>query len=259
MDLLGDTFEKIAMEKAGIIKKKIPVVISETQTETENVFIKKAEESDSTILFADKAYLCHLEENVSLNSERRYTITELSNNHKIKGVTMLGGDYQAKNLQAVFTAFGLLKGMFKVSEENISEGIRKVVLNTGLYGRFQLLSIAPLTICDTGHNKEGLEYVVGQIKRIPKAALHIILGFVNDKDLGLVLPLFPADAIYYFTKASVPRALNEIILKSEAAKYGLRGESYPDVATALECARNNAEQSDLIYIGGSTFVVAEII
>jgi dihydrofolate synthase / folylpolyglutamate synthase len=259
MDLLGDTLEKIAVEKAGIIKKKVPVVISETQQETETIFINKAKESDSQIFFAEKNYSCNLEKNDSLNSERCYMITELSTNHHFKGKSSLVGDYQSKNLQAVFTSFNVLKDVFKVSEENVIAGIRKVIINTGLYGRWQILSHAPLTICDTGHNKEGLEYVLEQIKSIPKSALHIILGFVADKDLGSVLPLFPTDAFYYFTKASVPRALDEENLKSEAAKYGLKGESFTNISTALDCARKNALESDLIFIGGSTFVVAEVI
>jgi dihydrofolate synthase/folylpolyglutamate synthase len=153
----------------------------------------------------------------------------------------------------------MLKNNFEVSEEHIKEGIRKVVINTGLQGRWQILSTSPLTICDTGHNKEGLEIVLNQIQKIPKSVLHIILGFVNDKDLGSVLPLFPSDAYYYFTKASVPRALNEVSLKSQAAKYGLDGQSFSDVGTALDCARKNAKQSDMIFIGGSTLIVAEVV
>jgi dihydrofolate synthase / folylpolyglutamate synthase len=259
MDLLGNTLEKIAVEKAGIIKRKIPVVISETQPETKNVFIKKSNESYAPILFADKTFLCEFDENVNLQGERRYVITQLSTNCRYEDITMLGGDYQSKNIQAVFTSFQFLKHIFKVSEKNILDGIRKVVTNTGLNGRWQILSTSPFTICDTGHNKEGLEYVLGQIKRIQKSALHIIVGFVNDKDLKLVLPLFPKDAIYYFTKASVPRALNEKVLESEAVKYGLTGKHYSDVATALKCAKNNAKDTDIIYIGGSTFIVAEIV
>jgi dihydrofolate synthase/folylpolyglutamate synthase len=186
-------------------------------------------------------------------------ITELSTNKQFHGISSLGGDYQSKNLQAVFAAVIMLKDVFKLSQENIIGGIRKVIKNTGLNGRWQILSFAPLTICDTGHNQEGLEYVIDQVKRVPKSALHIILGFVNDKDLGSVLPLFPTDAFYYFTKASVPRALNEVKLKSEAAKFGLNGQSFTDVHSALDSARKNARQSDLIFIGGSTFIVAEVI
>jgi len=259
LDLLGDTLEKIAVEKAGIIKRNIPVIISETQTETKNVFINKAEENDTSIMFADEVFSCDLKQNKNLTSGREYLMTELSTNNKLKGKTFLGGDYQSKNLQAVFAAFKLLENIFTVSEENVSEGIRNVIINTGIQGRWQILSSSPLTICDTGHNKEGLEYVMNQIKRVPRSALHIVIGFVNDKDLGSVLPLFPTDAIYYFTKASVPRALNELKLKMEAEKYGLAGQSYPDVRTALYSARKQANESDVIFIGGSTFVVAEIV
>jgi dihydrofolate synthase/folylpolyglutamate synthase len=152
-----------------------------------------------------------------------------------------------------------LNKVFNISKVNISDGIRNVLINTGLSGRWQILSKSPLTICDTGHNKEGLEYVIGQLESIPKSALHMVIGFVNDKDLTSVLPLFPKDAIYYFTKASIPRALNESILKSEATKYRLTGESFPDVRSALNSARDNAKPSDLIFVGGSTFVVAEVI
>jgi dihydrofolate synthase / folylpolyglutamate synthase len=259
MELLGDTLEKIALEKAGIIKRQTPVLISETQKETENVFIDRARECDSPILFADKTFSCILGDTDSIGYKRHYSMTELLTNHQSEGSLFLGGDYQSKNLQAVFTAFKILKDVFNVSAENISSGISKVILNTGLFGRWQILSKEPLTICDTGHNREGLEYVLEQIKRLPKSALHIILGFVNDKDLASVLPLFPKDAVYYFTKASVPRALNEMILKADAEKYGLSGQSFSDVLSALDCARNNAGQSDVIFIGGSTFVVAEVL
>jgi dihydrofolate synthase / folylpolyglutamate synthase len=259
MDLLGNTLEKIAVEKAGIIKEKIPVIISETQAETKPVFTEKAERTSSPILFADKCYSCGLDINPGINGERCFVINELSSKKQIKGISSLGGDYQSKNIQAIFTAFSILKRVFTVSDENIVDGIRNVVQNTGLQGRWQILGTSPLTICDTGHNREGLGYVMDQIKRIPKSALHIVVGFVNDKDLGSVLPLFPKDAIYYFTKASVPRALNELVLKSQAAEFGLKGQSFPEVASALECARTMAKASDLIFIGGSTFVVAEVI
>jgi dihydrofolate synthase / folylpolyglutamate synthase len=259
MDLLGNTFEEIAGEKAGIIKRNIPVVISETQPDTQNVFIRKARESDSPIFFADRNFSCILEKYVKQNAGRRYLMTDLSTDCKIEGEVFLGGDYQSKNLQAVFSVFEVLKNRFEVSDKNLTEGIRKTILNTGLYGRWQILSTSPLTICDTGHNKEGLEYVLDQLKGIPKSELHIVLGFVNDKDLKSVLPLFPTEAQYYFTKASVPRALSEISLKNEAEKYGLKGDSFSDVASALNSARKMANQSDLIFIGGSTFIVAEVI
>jgi dihydrofolate synthase/folylpolyglutamate synthase len=259
MDLLGDTIEKIASEKAGIIKKKIPVLISETQQNTKDTFIRKALENDSSITFADILFSCQLSENDSLTGRREYWMTSIPENKRQCGETGLGGDYQSKNLQAVFAVFHILKNIVEVSEMNIINGIRNVVLNTGLNGRWQQLGVSPLVICDTGHNKEGLEYVLDQIGRIRKSELHIVLGFVNDKDLGSVLPLFPAKARYYFTKAAVPRAMDEGKLKSEAAKYGLCGESYPNVKDAFDCAKARAGESDLIFIGGSTFIVAEVV
>jgi dihydrofolate synthase/folylpolyglutamate synthase len=259
LDLLGDTFGKIAAEKAGIMKENVPVVISETNEETKEIFISCAAGKGSSILFADKRFSCIFDEYDYLKSERGFTITDLSTNHKLRGNSTLAGDYQSWNIQVVFSVFDTLKGSFSFSEKNILDGIRNVVKNTSLKGRWQTLSHEPLTICDTGHNKEGLEIVMEQLRRIPKSGLHMIIGFVNDKDLSSVLPLFPAAAIYYFTKASIPRALNEEDLKSEAAKYGLPGDSYPDVKSALEVARKNATKSDVIFIGGSTFIVAEVI
>jgi dihydrofolate synthase/folylpolyglutamate synthase len=259
MDLLGDTLEKIAIEKAGIIKKKIPVVISETQPETENVFIKKAGENDSPVTFADKTFSCDLKNNERPGGSRKFIMTDLSANRLINGEIALGGDYQAKNLQSVFAASEILKGHFKITEEILIRGIKNVIINTGLQGRWQILNTNPLTICDTGHNKEGLEYVLTQVQQILKTGLHIVIGFVNDKDLDSVLPLFPTDAVYYFTKASVPRALDEKELRLKAGKYGLKGDSFSDVKAAVDSAMINASPSDLIFIGGSTFVVAEVV
>lgn len=259
MDILGNTLEKVAAEKAGIIKKKVPVIISETQKETEEIFREKARSSESDILFGDKTFLCELGASGDDIGERNYLITNKITGKIIEGKTRLSGDYQEKNIQAVFTALLSLKNIFTFSDLNATRGIRNVKENTGLSGRWQILSKAPLTICDTGHNKEGLEYVVRQLKNISKSDLHMIIGFVNDKDLDSILPLFPQEAIYYFTKASIPRALDEKILKNAAEKYDLHGDSYPDVKTALDEARKKVSHSDVIFIGGSTFVVAEVI
>jgi dihydrofolate synthase / folylpolyglutamate synthase len=259
MDLLGNTFGKIAQEKAGIIKIKTPVIIGETHSATEIVFVSKAADSVSEITFADKRFSCFLDESDHPEGKRRYCVTDMATNHKFEGETVLGGDYQSKNIQTVFSIFDLLKSDFSLSSENLRKGILKVIENTGLKGRWQILSRSPLTICDTGHNKEGLEYVLRQLHRVPKTRLHMVIGFVNDKDLNSVLPLFPANAVYYFTKASIPRALNEDILLTEAVKFGLKGNSYTDIKTALLAARKNALSTDLIFIGGSTFVVAEVV
>jgi dihydrofolate synthase/folylpolyglutamate synthase len=257
MDLLGDTIEKIAGEKAGIIKDNIPVVISETQAEVRPVFLSRAKRSHSRIYFADQNYLCNLAEFDILKRNRNFIVKELSGDTFCEGSTPLGGDYQSANIQAVYQSFKVLAGTFGVNGKNILDGIRKVTSNTGLMGRWQILSRKPLIICDTGHNREGLEYVVRQLGKIPKTKLHIVLGFVSDKDLRSVLPLFPADAVYYFTRAAVPRALDEKLLKLEAGKFGLTGNSFPDVKTALRAARSNAADTDMIFIGGSTFIVAE--
>jgi len=259
MDLLGDSIVKVAGEKAGIIKSGVPVVISESNSETDGVFRNKALASGSEIVFADKNFKCLLEESSGITGARKYVVEVIGKDLRIQGESPLGGDYQSKNIQAVYQAFRKCCEGFKISDKDIKDGVRKVTINTGLSGRWHILSNNPLTICDTGHNREGLEYVFRQISRIKKQKLHMVVGFVNDKDLSSVLPLFPKDAIYYFTRASVPRALDQDILKQSAENYGLNGKSYPDVKSAVDAARANASVGDLIFIGGSTFVVADAI
>jgi dihydrofolate synthase/folylpolyglutamate synthase len=259
MDLLGKSLEKIAFEKAGIIKKSVPVVIGESQDETSGVFITQAAELKSEIIFADEHFSCFMEEYKNSIVEREYVITDNDNDISYKGLTVLAGDYQSKNLITVYQVFKSLKGILHFTDKNIKDGILKVISNTGLKGRWQVLSNNPLIVCDTGHNKEGLEYVLNQINRVPKSGLHMVIGFVNDKDLTSLLPLFPKDAHYYFTKASVPRALDENILMMQAAEYGLIGNSYQDVKTAMTAASETASGTDMIFIGGSTFIVADAL
>ncbi len=258
-DILGDTIEKIAFEKAGIIKKSVPVVISETRKETAGVFIKRASGLKSEVSFADQNFTCNLQPEVDLNGERGFVVTDLNTGARYEGISPLGGDYQSKNIQAVFQAFKILGSKLELRGKNLIDGIKKVVVNTGLSGRWQILKRNPYTVCDTGHNKEGLQYVIDQIMRVQKTGLHIIIGFVNDKDLHSVLPLLPKDAMYYFTKASVPRALDEKILKNEASVYDLKGDSYEDVETAIHAAAVAASPTDMIFIGGSTFVVGDAL
>jgi dihydrofolate synthase/folylpolyglutamate synthase len=186
-------------------------------------------------------------------------VYDLHNRTSIAGTVPLGGLAQQKNIQTVASAVEKLSGRFGLNDDHLLRGVAGVVSNTGLMGRWQILSRSPLTVCDTGHNREGLEYVIRQIQAVPKKNLHMIIGFVNDKDLSSVLPLFPAEAVYYFTKASVPRALDEKVLKSEAGKHGLAGESYQSVSEALAAARAAASGNDMIFIGGSTYVVAEVV
>jgi len=259
MDLLGDSLIKIAQEKAGIIKNGIPVVISETQAETKNVFLERAGETASEIYFADQNFACSLKDMHYQTGKRSFSVMDKLSNVFFRGDISIGGDYQAKNIQAVFQVFRTLEGLIEFSKEDIIKGISNVVTNTFFMGRWQIVGRKPLIICDTGHNKEGLEYVFNQLKRIHKIRLHIVFGFVSDKDLSSVLPLFPSSAAYYFTKASVPRALDEKILMAEAARFNLRGTSFPDVRSAVAAAKSDASENDLIFIGGSTFIVADAL
>jgi len=259
MDLLGNTLQKVATEKAGIIKAGVPVVVGETQPETEEIFLTKADETGSPVYFADANFFCTLSDQEFPAGMRKYTVNNLTDNSLYNGITPLGGDYQLRNLQTLFQACTLLQKEFRISEKNLKDGIRKVITNTGLKGRWQIIGRDPLTICDTGHNKEGLSYVLRQLRKVPSTGLHIVIGFVSDKDIGTILPMFPPNARYYFTRAKVQRAMDEKALKSAAGKFGLKGGSYDDVRKALKAARENASPSDLVFVGGSTFVVAEII
>ena len=229
---LGETLPEIAFEKAGIIKNKIPVVIGEEQKEVKNVFLAKAEAVKAPIYFA----------------------SEDVNNYK----TDLLGDYQKKNTKTAVVAIKKLKG-FQISEENIKNGLLNVVKNTNLKGRWQVLQENPKVICDTAHNKEGLAIVLNQLKKEQFKKLHFVLGVVSDKKLETVLPLFPKDAIYYFCRPNIPRGLSEGDLQEKAIEFDLIGERYSSVKKALQSALLNANQQDIIYVGGSTFVVAEII
>lgn len=259
MEFLGDTLEAVAAEKAGIIKEGVPVIIGETQPETKVVFRDKAEIMNAPLVFADKIFRCRLGAMLLNTAERSYSLTDLRDGISTSGTTPLGGLAQKKNIQTVAAAVDALSDSFGLQREHFLKGVACVVANTGLMGRWQVLSHAPLTICDTGHNLEGLQYVVRQIEATPKEKLHMVIGFVNDKDLTSVLPLFPKDAKYYFTRASVPRALDEKVLMAEAERFGLSGTSHASVAMALDSARAAAGPRDMIFIGGSTFVVADAL
>ena len=259
MEFLGDNLAAVAGEKAGIIKEGVPVVIGETQSETGDVFAATAGRKNAPLSYADREFLCTLGKMNTKNGIREYKLQDLMTLVTTTGTTPLGGLAQQKNIQTVAAAVNIMSVPFSLTRDHFVKGVANVISNTGLMGRWQILSDSPLTVCDTGHNREGLEYVVRQIGLTPYEKLHMIIGFVNDKDLSLVLPLLPRDAAYYFTRASVPRALDEKVLLSEAGKYGLYGASYETVAAALEAARVSAGDDDMIFIGGSTFVVAEVV
>lgn len=236
VQFLGNTMEKIAFEKAGIIKPKTPVVIGEYTSKTKPVFEKKASETQSEIFFASDII------------QETYP-------------SVLLGDYQKQNKKTVLQAIRVLQSQkqFQISEENIKNGFWNVVKNTGLQGRWQQLKQVPKVICDTAHNKHGLEIVMNQVNNQKFDKLHIVLGVVNDKDLDDVLPLFPKNATYYFCRPDIPRGLDASTLQQKATSFGLNGKVYNSVTEAYKNALENASESDFIYVGGSTFVVAEIL
>ena len=232
---LGDTLEAIAFEKGGIIKPNIPVVIGETHKETAPVFKSLAKSCDSEILFADQL------------------VSEVYTSDLI-------GSYQSKNIKTVVqTVKQLQEKGFKISNKNLKQGLLKVVKNTGLLGRWQVLNERPKVVCDTGHNREGLIYVMQQLSNETFESLHIVFGVVNDKDLSSIVDLLPKKATYYFCKPNIPRGLDAEELQQIFSSYKLKGKAYSSVNEAYNSALNNAKKDDFIYVGGSTFVVAEII
>jgi len=257
-DLLGETLPEIAGEKAGIIKPQIPVVIGETHNETEQVFIEKAKSLNAPIIFADQHFECRFTKRENTNQ-----FFDIFKNKELlyeNVITDLAGIYQKKNLATVFQTIEILKQKdFILADEHILNGIATASQTTGLMGRWQTIRQKPLTICDTGHNIDGIKQVLQQISLTPHKTLHFIFGMVNDKDTNGVLELLPTDAKYYFTKASIPRALDENLLAEKASKYNLFGHTFPDVKCAFEDATKNANDDDLIFIGGSTFVVADLL
>lgn len=259
--LLGNTIEKIALEKAGIIKKNIPVVIGESNFETKPVFIRKAEESDADIFFAEEEYeIRNIQQKYEKN--KNLTIDIYKGDISIYSKLQLGlsANYQLKNIKTVVKSIEILRTLnLKISDQSVYMGIENVISNTGLYGRWQVLSKEPLTICDTGHNEDGIAEVLKQIAITPHNALHFVIGMVNDKDINKILAMLPKHAHYYFCKANIPRGLDQRELADKAKKIGLLGNTYLSVKDAMVEAQSKALPGDLIFIGGSTFVVAEII
>lgn len=289
-NLLGDTLQKIAAEKAGIIKPGIPVVIGETQAGIKSIFTKKALDCNSRIFFADKFYKL---KNHKLESKKGklYLGADVYRRSKliISGLqSELPGLYQLKNITTVLMAIDILSrpsslarlpklfsigmvprlpakaiprrhGPVNISFGHIYKGIANVVSQTGLLGRWQVLNEKPLVVADTGHNEAGIKEVLKQIKATPHKKLHIVLGMVNDKDIKNILGLLPKGAAYYFCKPLIPRGLNEKELQQQAHQAGLKGSCYTSVKSAFKAARLAAANEDMVFVGGSTFVVAEVI
>lgn len=261
VSILGNTLAQIAAEKAGVIKPGAPVVIGDKHPETAEVFTRKAAETGSPVSFAsseweikraaqqpDNPELLRLEVKSTTGNDFTFTSVELD----------LTGTYQLRNLPAVLsTVIELRKKGYRISDEHIISALRQVKKLTGLMGRWQILKRRPLTICDTGHNEDGIREVLKNIALTPFEKLHIVIGMVRDKEISKILGLLPKDAAYYFCSPDLPRARPAEELRLEAKTFGLRGQSYQSVAEATKAAENQAGGDDLIFIGGSTFVVAE--
>lgn len=255
-DLLGDTLEKIAWEKAGIIKSGIPVVISERQPEVEHVFEEKAATSESLISFAADRF------KAKSHDEKGVVSFDILENgvSLFKNLSLsLQGSYQEKNLPGVLETVRTLNlEEWKINPESIRQGLEKVVISTGLKGRWQVLDRKPLVVCDTGHNLDGMKEVVRQIQRQDYRKLYFILGMVTGKDISSILSLLPKDAYYFFCRANIPRAVDAATLLEHAHANNLAGEIVTDVNDAIRAAKNVAAPEDMIFVGGSTYVVAEI-
>jgi len=258
MQFLGNTLEAIAAEKAGIIKNGTPVVIGETQPETKTVFEQIASQHQSEIIFADKQFDASL---LSKSDDDYQYFDVWKDSHLfIEELKLpLLGRYQSKNLITTVCALDYLSKEFSITNEDIREGLSNVIRLTGLRGRWQVLQPHPLCIADAGHNIDGIKQVVNQLRELRYDSLHFILGMVNDKSIDEMLQCLPRQAIYYFCKPEIPRGLDAQLLADKAFAMGLRGEVYPSVWNAYISAKNNAGFNDVVFVGGSTFVVAEVV
>ncbi|MFL0683032.1 MAG: bifunctional folylpolyglutamate synthase/dihydrofolate synthase [Algoriphagus aquaeductus] len=256
MQFLGDTLPLIAGEKAGIIKPNIPVVVSQTQEEPTSVFIQKAQENEAPIIFADQKF--RLEKVAATEPGlAKYTVSKDGETYSLDYGLM--GDYQIFNLPGILESVNQLRSKgWKISNEALEKGLKEVTQLTGLKGRWQILGEKPTVIADTGHNEPGIRAILSQLKSYSFDRLWMVLGMVQDKDISKILALLPKDARYVFCQADLPRAMPAELLAEKAAEYSLKGEVISEVNQALQFARKNAGPNDLIFVGGSTFVVAEI-
>jgi len=264
MNMLGDTLPLIAGEKAGVIKPGIPVIVGEYQSEVADVFINKAKAESAPISFASEEWFLNPEAGSRKSEVTDYLEFEISAHHSPLTTHHLRldlpGIYQLKNAKTVLSAVEELRRQgFTISDEQVKSALGSVKRLTGLHGRWETLSHHPLTICDTGHNPEGITEVLKNIESTPHENLHIVMGVVNDKDISKILAMLPKHATYYFCKPDIPRGLDAELLQQKAEAFGLHGEIYMSVKTALKAAQSQADKNDLVFVGGSTFVVAEIV
>ena len=254
-DILGTTLREIAGEKAGIIKTNTPIIIGEKQAGIAQIFEKKAKEANAKILFAPDCWTITTKETAQL-----LVINAQSSKQNLELALDLRGSYQVKNLAGVLTAVDELREQgFKISEEHLKTALKQVTSLTGLQGRWQTLQKTPLVICDTGHNEDGIKEVLKNIANTPHQNLHLVWGMVKDKDITKILALLPKEASYYFCQPNIPRGKPADEMAQEAHQYELIGQAYASVAKAYQQALNHAQPNDLVIVGGSTFVVAEVL
>lgn len=258
--ILGNTLKQIAAEKAGIIKNEIPVVIGEAYGEVRDIFVETAQGKNAPIVFAQEEWSID-EDSIIRDNLREIVARPVKNQQEKFGLALdLTGSYQLKNIKTVLSAVDQLKlGGFTISRDHIDSALRRVTRITGLMGRWQILDNNPLVICDTGHNEDGINEVLKNIASIPYENLHMVIGMVKDKDISKILSLLPKEAAYYFCHPSIERAKPSEELADEAKNYGLSGEYFSTVKDALAGARASSKPNDLVFVGGSTFVVAEIL
>lgn len=264
MNILGNSLQEIAAEKAGIIKQGIPVIISQRQPEIADIFIQKANAQQAKIEFASEEWV--ITKSTTQNNTEDLLELDIKENAKPPSFNFerleldLTGSYQLKNLAGVLSATRQLRKLgYTITDQQIKSALCQVKTLTGLMGRWQILQHSPLVICDTGHNEDGIREVLKNIEQTSFEDLHIIIGMVSDKDISKILQMLPTNASYYFCQPDIARAKPAAALREEALAYGLNGEAYGSIKSALEAAKIKATNKDLIFIGGSTFVVAEVL
>jgi len=256
---LGDTVEKIAIEKAGIIKKGVPVVIGQSTDESKRIFIAKANEKKTDIYFAED----YFQADYALVTVDEKQSFQVHTGEKLVYPDLqldLLGTYQKHNLLTALQSIKLLQDKsFSIDKEHIYKGLANIQKNTGLKGRWQIIGHNPRVVCDTAHNEAGIQAIIEQIKSTPYKNLHMVIGMVNDKNIDKILSMLPKQALYYFCRANIPRALDEKELLEKAHAYNLKSVAVSKVADALHLAKKEANENDFIFVGGSTFVVAEVV
>ncbi len=249
---LGNTIEQIATEKAGIIKYKTPVVLGTTNKKVVKIVSEIAQSKKSDLYIAPNKYFAKKDNNfINISKNNKPYLSKINFD--------LQGDYQLENILTIIQVIDLIKDSYKIKTENIYDGLSKISENTNILGRWQILNNNPLIVCDSGHNTAGITCILQQIGQIKYDKLHFIFGMVNDKSIDEILKLLPSQAEYYFTQADIPRALDCNKLKQKASEYNLKGNSYKTVAEAYKMAKSNANKNDFIFVGGSVFVVAEVL